>query len=155
MLDPTPLPPGGSYATVADIRDCTDLPEMPITPAVRRVDGGDEPLWTRPDGTPLTILIRALSFKERREVNQAAKDDNDAFLLETCRRGIKAPVFSRAQLEILESRHPAALDAIADTIWSLTQLPASMVAREVRRLAGLAEPAPVASDLAGEPDRGL
>src|ERR1700748_748487 len=105
MLDPTPLAPGAQYATVADIRDCLDLPEMPITPWFVCADKTTEPLWTRPDGTPLTILVRALSFGERREVNQAAKDNDDQFVLETCLRGIKAPTFTREQLTVLEAKH--------------------------------------------------
>lgn len=147
MLDPTPLAAGEQYATVADIRDCDDLPELPVTPSFRREDGSTEPIWTRPDGTPLVILLRGLRFDERREINQAAKDSDDQFTLETCLRGIKAPTFSREQLtNVLQTKHPAALDAIADTIWSLTNLPASLVTREVRRLAGL--PAPPAAPAA-------
>jgi hypothetical protein len=138
MLDPTPLASGAAYATVADIRDCADLPEMPCTPAILRVDGALEPLWTRPDGTPLTILVRGLSFAERREANQAAGDNDDQFKLEVCLRGIKVPRFTREQLTaILEAKHPAALDAIFDTIKDLCTLPAGLVEREVRRLAGL------------------
>lgn len=143
MLDPTPLAAGQSYASVAEIRDCQDLPCMPITPSIRRADGATEPLWTRPDGTPLTILVRALSFEERREVQQVAGDDNDdQAALEACLRGIKEPQFSREQLaEVLAKKHPAALDAIAETIYALCDLPAGMVEREVRRLAGLPAPA--------------
>lgn len=143
MLDPTPLKAGQSYASVAEIRDCQDLPELPVTPAIRRADGSTEPLWTRPDGAPLTILVRALSFEERREVQQAAGDDNDdQAALEACLRGIKEPQFTREQLaEVLSKKHPAALDQVAETIYALCDLPAGMVEREVRRLAGLPEKA--------------
>lgn len=137
MLDPTPLAPGARYATVADIRDCLDLPEMPIAPYFVCADGTTEPLWTRPDGSPLTILVRALTFGERREVNQAAKDNDDQFVLETCLRGIKEPAFSREQLTVLEAKHPAAIDAISSTIWRLCDLPAGLLEREIRRLSGL------------------
>jgi hypothetical protein len=138
MLTPTPLKPGESYASVAEIRDCADLPEMPVTPCFAHADGTIEPLWTRPDGSALTILVRGLSFTERREVNQDAGDSDDQFTLETCLRGIKEPTFSRAQLtEALATKHAAAVDEIADTIWALSNLPAGMVAQEVRRLAGL------------------
>jgi hypothetical protein len=138
MLEATPLAPGQSYATVADILACQDLPRMPITPGMRRAaDGAWEPLWARPDGTPLTILVRALSFAERREIMTAAGENNDAFALEACLRGIVEPAFSREQLGILEAKHPAALDQIAETIYALCDLPAGMVEREIRRLAGL------------------
>lgn len=139
MLDATPLAPGQSYATVADIRDCQDLPKMPVTPGVRRVaDGGWEPLWTRPDGSPLTILLRAPSFEERRLINQVAGESDDTFTIETCFYCIAEPTFSREQLkEILQNKHPLALDQIRDTAWSLAELPAEMVEREIRRLAGL------------------
>jgi hypothetical protein len=138
MLTPTPLKPGENYASVAEIRDCVDLPDFPVTPVFQRADGGVEPLWTRPDGSALTILVRGLDFTERREVNQDAGDSDDQFTLETCLRGIKEPKFSREQLkDVLAHKHPAALDEIADTIWALSNLPAGMVAAEVRRLAGL------------------
>lgn len=158
MLTPTPLPPAAAFATVADIRDQADLPRMPVTPAIRRADGTDEPLWTRPDGSALTIQVRALSFEERRLVNQAAGESNDDLTLWTCFYGICDPRFDTIEQcrEILGRRHPAAVDAIAATIWSLCDLPAGMVEREVRRLAGLpAQPraprprrAPVARGLA-------
>lgn len=138
MLDPTPLKPGESYATVAEIRDCVDLPSMPVTPSFPRVGGGLEPLWTRPDGTALTILVRAPSFVERREINAAAGDSDDDFIIETCFYCIAEPKFTREQLkEVLELRHPAALDQISATAWRLADLPAGLVDREVRRLAGL------------------
>lgn len=135
---PTPLPLGAAYATVADIRDCAQLPELPVTPGYTRVDTGAwEPIWTRPDGSALTILVRALTFTERREVNQTSGESDDQFALETCLRGIKEPAFSREQIGVLEAAHPAAIDQIAQTIWSLCDLPAGMVTRRVRELAGL------------------
>jgi hypothetical protein len=141
MLDPTPLKQGEQYVTVAHIRDCDDLPKLPITPSVTRNDGTQEPLWTHTDGTPMKILVRALSFAERRKINQEAKDDNDQFALLTCLYGIEQPKFTKEQLEVIESKHPAAVDAIAETIHSLCQFPASMVERELRRLSELpAEP---------------
>lgn len=137
MLPITPLKGGERYATAAEIRDSLDLPEMPITPGVERADGGWEPLWRRSDGTPLTILIRALSFKERRLINSQAKEDDDKFALLTCLHGIKEPKLTEQQIEILEARHPSAIDAISDAIWALCRFPASMVEAEVRRLAEL------------------
>jgi len=137
MLDPTPLKAGEEYATVAHIRDCCDLPKLPVTPSVARTDGTQEPLWTHTDGTPMKILVRALSFAERRKINQDAKEDNDQFALLTCLYGIEQPKFSKEQLEVIESKHPAAVDAIAETIHSLCQFPASLVERELRRLSGL------------------
>lgn len=138
MLDPTPLSPGQSYATVAEIRDCQDLPQMPVTPSFARADGGVEPLWTRPDGSALSILVRAPSFAERREINAAAGDSDDIFTVETCFYCIVEPPFTREQLrEVLEKKHPAALDQISETAWQLADLPSRLVEREVRRLAGL------------------
>ena len=119
MLDPTPLAPGQAYATAADIRDCADLPELPVTPGVRLADGSFAPFWTRPDGTALTILVRAPSFTERREINQAAKDSDDQFALETAARCIKAPQLSREQISILAAKHPAAIDQISETIFNI------------------------------------
>jgi hypothetical protein len=138
MLIPTPLKAGESYATVAEIRDSPDLPRMPVTPSFQRADGGIEPLWTRPDGSALTILVRAPSFSERREINSASGDSDDDFTLETCFYCIAEPAFTREQLkEVLATKHPAALDQISETAWKLADLPAAMVDREVRRLAGL------------------
>ena len=142
MLDPTPLPAGQSYGTVAEIRDCQDLPRMPVTPSFCRTDGELEPLWTRPDGSALTILVRAPSFAERREINAQAGESDDAFTIETCFYCIEQPPFTREQLkEVLEKKHPAALDQISETAWQLADLPASLVEREVRRLSGLPEKA--------------
>lgn len=150
MLDPTPLPSGEAYATMAELLVCDDLPAMDVVPGLRLTDGRLDPFWTRPDGSPLTIRVRALSFKERREVHLAAKDDDAQAVLETCLRGIIQPPITAEQLVVLEQRHPAALDAIAETIWALGAFTATMVATEVRRLAGLApdpglapEPPPV------------
>jgi hypothetical protein len=138
MLTPTPLKDGEQYATVAEIRDCLDLPRMPVTPSFQRADGGIEPLWTRGDGSALSILVRAPSFAERREINAAAGESDDAFTIETCFYCIAEPAFTREQLrEILEKKHPAALDQISETAWQLADLPAALVEREVRRLAGL------------------
>ena len=138
MLDPTPLKAGQPYATVAEISVCADLPQLPVTPSIRRTDGTLEPLWTRTDGSALTILVRAPSFAERREINAAAGDSDDAFTIETCFYCIKEPAFTREQLrEVLEKKHPAALDQISETAWQLADLPAALVEREVRRLAGL------------------
>jgi predicted transcriptional regulator len=82
-----------------------------------------------------------LDVWERRKINQEAKDDNDQFALLTCLYGIEQPKFTKEQLEVIESKHPAAVDAIAETIHSLCQFPASMVERELRRLSELpAEP---------------
>src|SRR5687768_13611102 len=100
MLEPTPLKAGQSYGTVADIRDCPDLPSMPVTPGVARADGVWEPFWRRSDGTPITVLVRAPSFAERREINLAAKDSDDQFVLETCVRCIAEPPFTREQLAV-------------------------------------------------------
>jgi hypothetical protein len=138
MLEPTPLPAGQSYGTVAEIRDCQDLPRMPVTPAMSRADGTYEPLWTRPDGSALSILVRAPSFAERREINAAAGDSDDTFTIETCFYCIAEPAFTREQLrEVLEKKHPAALDQICETAWKLADLPAALVEREVRRLSSL------------------
>lgn len=140
MLAPTPLAEGESYGTVADIRDCADLPSMPFTPGFVRKDGGFEPFWTRPDGSPIRILVRAPNHTERRLINEAAGESDDAFVLETCLHCIAEPKFTREQLaEVLATKHAAALDQISETAWDLAALPAGMVAREVRRLAGLAE----------------
>lgn len=138
MLDPTPLKAGESYASVAEIRDCPDLPQMPCTPSIRHTDSTETPLWTRPDGSALSILVRAPSFAERREINAAAGDSDDAFTIETCFYCIAQPPFTREQLkEVLETKHPAALDQISETAWRLADLPAALVEREVRRLSGL------------------
>jgi hypothetical protein len=145
MLEPRALQPGEVYGTVADIRDCPDLPETVLTPGIKLTDGTYEPYWTRPDGTPISVLIRAPSLAERRLIEQAApKDDDIAFVLETCLYCIKEPKFSKEQLkDVLASKHPGALIQISDTAWELAQFPAPLIARTVREFAGLpSEPPP-------------
>lgn len=145
MLDPTPLKAGESYASVADIRDCEDLPSMPLCPGERMADGSFQPYWTRPDGSPLIVLIRAPSLAERRQIEQACPDDKDsmAFVLETCLHCLKEPRITREQLkDVLSTKHPQALIQISDTAWQLAELPAIVIEREVRRLARLPAEAP-------------
>lgn len=148
MLDPRPLQPGEVYATVADIRDCVDLPSMPICPGERMADGSFQPYWTRPDGSPLVVLVRAPSFAERRQIEQAAPDEKDtlAFVLETCLYCLIEPKLTREQLkDVLSTKHPAALIQISDQAWQLAELPAPLIERELRRLAGLADTPPPAA----------
>jgi hypothetical protein len=145
MLDPTPLKPGESYASVADIRDCVDLPEMPMMPGERMADGSFQPYWTRPDGSGLVVLVRAPSLAERRAIEQAVPDEKDSlgFVLETCLHCLKEPKLSREQLkDVLSTKHPSALIQISDQAWQLAELPASVITREVRRIAGLADEPP-------------
>jgi hypothetical protein len=139
MLDATPLAPGASYGTAAEILTTSDLPRMPITPGIKRVDGGFEPFWTRADGSAVTLLVRAPSHTERREINAAAGDSDDDFILETCARCIIIePQLTPEQLkDILKDKLPAALEQISSTAWDLAHLPAGMVERTVRELAGL------------------
>lgn len=144
MFEPRGLQPGESYGTVADIRDCPDLPETALTPGIRLTDGTFEPYWTRPDGSAISVLVRAPSLAERRLIEQAAtKDDDIAWVLQTCLHCLKEPKFSKDQLEVLAAKHPGALIQISDTAWELAQFPAPLIARSVREFAGLpTEPAP-------------
>lgn len=155
MIIPTPLKAGEVYATAADIRDCADLPETPFTPGVSYLDGSFEPYWTRPDGTPMTVLIRALSLADRRAIEQAAPAGDDmAWVLETCFYALKEPRLSRDQLkEMLATKNPAPLIQINDTAWELSDFPAQLVTREVRRVAGLADEAEPAEQPPARPKR--
>jgi hypothetical protein len=150
MLEPTPLKAGEGYGTVADIRDCADLPTMPFTPGARWQDGTFDPYWTRPDGSAIVVLVQAPSLESRRAIEQAAPDKNDAmtFVLETCLHCLKEPKLTREQLkDVLSTKNPAALIQISDTAWQLAEFPADVIAREVRRLASLpAEPAPAKAE---------
>jgi hypothetical protein len=139
MLDPTPLAPGASYGTAAEIMVCNDLPRMPITPGITRTDGGFEPYWTHADGKPMTLLVRAPSHDERREINAAAGDSDDDFTLETASRCIvfDPPLPVEQAKDLLRGKNPLALEQISATAWQLAGLPAGMVEREVRRLAGI------------------
>lgn len=141
MIIPSPLKAGEGYATAADIRDCADLPETPFTPGVRYPDGTFEPYWTRPDGSPMTVLVTALSLAQRRAVEQAAPEGDDmGWVLETCFYCLKEPKLSRDQLkDMLATKNPAPLIQISDTAWELSDFPAQLVTREVRRIAGLPE----------------
>lgn len=137
------LKPGESYGTVADIRDCADLPEMPFAPGERMADGSYQPYWTRPDGSGIVVLLRAPSLAERLEIEAAASDpEKDAmtFVLETCLRCIKEPRFTREQLAILSSKNATPLVQISDKVWNyLAEFPASVINRMVREIAGLPE----------------
>jgi hypothetical protein len=135
VLPPAILAPGEHFATVEDIRDVPDRATMPV----------EVPQWRHPDGTPFKILLRAPSFREATEIDQAARtaegeDDDAAFVLETCLRVIVEPKFTRAQLEILRDKNPDALDAICDTGWRLTRISARALEAEVRRLADIPAP---------------
>jgi hypothetical protein len=143
MIDATPLKPGESYGTVADIRDCADLPELPFCPGERMQDGSYQPYWTRPDGSGIVVLLRAPSLAERREIETAAGDDVMAFVLETCLRCIKEPRFTREQLAILSAKNATPLIQISDKVWSyLAEFPAAVINRMVREIAGLPQEAP-------------
>jgi hypothetical protein len=147
MLEPTPLASGASYGTAAEIMVCNDLPRMPITPGITRVDGGFEAFWRHADGTPMTLLVRAPSHEERREINAAAGDSDDDFVLETAARCIvfDPPLAVEQAKDLLRGKNPLALEQISDTAWQLAGLPAGMVEREVRRLAGLQSKKPAAA----------
>jgi hypothetical protein len=142
MLPIAVLKSGESCATAEQIRDVPDLAEMPF----------EVPHWRHADGTPFKIRLRALSFRERTEINRAAKtakgeDDDDQFALETCLRGMVEPRLNKTQLDIYKEKNAEAIDAISDTIWWLTRLEARAVAAEVRRLADLPpEPPDVPAD---------
>jgi hypothetical protein len=140
MLDATPLAPGASYGTAAEIMVCNDLPRMPITPGITLKEGGFEPYWTKSDGKPMTVLVRAPSHEERREINAAAGDSDDDFTLETASRCIvfDPPLSVEQAKDLLRGKNPLALEQISATAWQLAGLPAGMVEREVRRLAGIA-----------------
>lgn len=126
MLDTSPLQPGETIASVARIRDVADLPEMPVL----------VPQWTE-DGKDCKIVLRALSFAERRRVREKAKGDPDTEVLYVCLYGIKEPRLDENQLDILEKKHPGAIDAIAETITKLGEFDAATVLAHVRSLAGL------------------
>lgn len=158
MLEPRPLHPGEAYASAADIRDQDDLPAMPLCPGERMADGSFQPYWTRPDGSPLVVLVRAPSLAERRQIEQAVSDEKDTmgWILETCFHCLKEPKLTREQMkDVLSNRHPQALIQISDTAWQLAELPAGVIDREVRRLAGLAAEPPTraAAEPGEEPER--
>jgi hypothetical protein len=145
MLPIAILKAGETCATAEQIRDVQDLAEMPF----------EVPHWQHGDGAPYKIRIRALSFRERTEINRASKrpdgsDDDDQFALETCLRAIVEPRLDKPQLDILRAKNAEAIDAISDTAWKLTRLSAHVVAAEVRRLADLPPepetPAPTAAE---------
>ena len=146
MLEPTPLPAGASYGTAAEIMVCADLPRMPVTPGITRVDGGFEPFWTHADGRPMTLLVRAPSHEERRAINTAAGDSDDDFTLETASRCLvfDPPLPVEQAKELLRGKNPIALEQISATAWQLASLPSGLVEREVRRLAGLPATKPAA-----------
>jgi hypothetical protein len=132
LLDPSLLSAGESYATVEQIRDVTDRAQMPVA----------VPQWQHADGTPFKLLLRAPSFRQRTEIHRASRnakgeDDDDAFVLETCLRGIAEPQLTRPQLEILQDRNPEVLDSLCETIWWLARIPAKALESEVRRLSDL------------------
>lgn len=134
------ITPHAGYGTVADIRDCADLPEMPFTPGERMADGSYQPYWTKPDGSGIAVLLRAPSLTERREIEKAASDPEDvmAWVLETCLRCIKEPRFTRDQLEVLASKNAKPLIQINDTVWDyLAEFPSVVINRAVREIAGL------------------
>lgn len=137
----TPLTPGEQYPELGDIHACKDLPEWPFTPGVKRAGSDEiEPYWTWPDGRAMKVLVRAPSFAEQREIEQAAGDDDAKHLIETVWRCVKAPQISRDEAIILEKKNPAALIQIYDLAWSLADYPAPLIAREVKRILGISEP---------------
>lgn len=133
------LKTGEKPASAMEILTVQDLPSTHFCPGINRRDGGFEAFWVRPDGTPLIVVVRAPSHEERREINAAAGDNDDEFILQTCARCIvfDPPIEVAEAVKILRGKHPLALQQIADTAWNLASLPASMVEREVRKLAGL------------------
>jgi hypothetical protein len=141
LLDPAMLQAGEHYATVEQIRDVGDRAQMPVS----------VPQWQHADGTPFKLLLRAPTFRQRTEIHRAARnakgeDDDDAFVLETCLRGIAEPQLTRPQLEILQERSPEVLDSLCETIWWLSRIPARALESEVRRLSELppTDPEPAA-----------
>lgn len=133
MLDATPLAPGERLATIEDIRDCCDIAHMVVTPYFETQSGTRTPYWTRADGTPLKVKICGLGAKVQHDVRKRAGDDDYVLMIETCLHGITEPKFSSDQLAIFERKHPGALAAIADTIWTLSELPARWFEEHVRQ----------------------
>jgi hypothetical protein len=142
---PTP-PPNGQYATISDVRDVADRAWLPYCPGYVTADGETIPLWTTADGAPLVVKIQALSLRARRDIHAKAGDDDYVFAIETCRHGIVEPAFTAAQLDILADRSAAAIDAIVKAVWTLTDLPAHLIAPAVREALGLPESAYRAPD---------
>lgn len=144
----TPLKPGETYASAADIRDCDDLPVVPFCPGERMADGSFAPYWTRPDGTALIVRVRAPSLAERRLIEQAVPDENDSmgWVLETCFYCLVEPKLTKAQIsDVLSTKHPGALIQISDQAWQLAALPASVLTTALRELAGLPSTPPAAA----------
>jgi hypothetical protein len=90
----------------------------------------------------MVVLVRAPSLAERREIEQKVPDEKDTFgwVLETCFHCLKEPKLSREQItDMLSTKHPGALVQISDAAWQLAELPAGIVEREIRALAGLVQ----------------
>lgn len=161
LPSPSPLGEGERVPTIQEIALTRQLAELPM-----EVKG-----WAWPDGRPMKVKVRALTFAERRECNRLAMEaglkampkgftpgqvlpfDDDVWALEAVVRGLVEPKLPRAAIAVLGDMNAAIIDQLADAITRLGKLPAAFVAAELERLAGRAVPpapdAPAAAD-AGE-----
>lgn len=107
--------------------------------------------WQWPDGAPFRLTLRALTFRERSAVYRTALQagikaglqqlDEETWALETALAGIVEPKLTRAQIDILLDSNAHIIDKIVEQIERLGEYPPAIVAEELRRMAGVADPA--------------
>lgn len=106
---PSRLASGEEYATVSQILECDDLPQSTI----------HIPHW-RINGKPAAVRVRALSLRERDQV-QREQDVIKQYCL-TWQIACIAPTFNQDQAARLESKNPHAVEQGARFIWLLSAL---------------------------------
>lgn len=103
------------------------------------------PNVTTADGQPVIMVIRALTFGERRAALKAAltKDgtlDDELLALEIVRRGVVEPKFSAHHTSILESLNANLIDHLASAINALGSIDPRYLDARLAELAGTPPP---------------
>ncbi|MCG8348236.1 MAG: hypothetical protein MI924_10710 [Chloroflexales bacterium] len=145
----TALESGERYATVQDLVAAEQLSRMPV-----KVIGA-----TFSDGTPLKVVVRALTAKEQAACLRKARDTHGAvdewtFAVEAVWRGMDEPRLTESQKAILWDMNGAIIHELADIIERLSNLPAYHVRQEVERLAHVAIPDAPQTDADHDPTPG-
>ena len=122
--------------TVEDIRDMPQLARLSLV----------VPIWEYQDGTAVEIVVRARTFRERRqcilaslEAGKDGKPDEDTWAIETVLAGMVEPQFTRDQISILWNANPTAIDVISEAIVRLEEIPARRLSQEIIRQTGAPE----------------
>jgi hypothetical protein len=141
IITPASLSDGEDFASLDDILECQDIPEITI-----RVP------WWRRKGKPMPIRVRGLNLEQQDQVRNAAaravhpedrargiKQHWPTFVTMTLALGLAAPGLTYDQAKRVAKKNVAACQQIANFIWTISSAEQSQIATIVAELADLAD----------------